>query len=171
MGPAGPVSVEPPGPPGEKEAMGPAGPQGKNGPPGPVGPRGLKGPVGPPGPVGPRGLEGPVGPPGPTGMSQYPIPAGPAEHADRTYPGGASDRRAFCSFIRSHRYYLAAGIVVMLGLVAVGLTPLTFINKKEISELTITFDALKRDLDNERNQSAALEQRLHEMSKTPGKLQ
>ncbi|XP_078594463.1 uncharacterized protein LOC144872278 [Branchiostoma floridae x Branchiostoma japonicum] len=87
---------------------------------------------------------------------------------DRTYPGEASGRRALCSFIRSHRYYLAAGIVVLLGLVAVGLAPLTFINKKEISELTVRFDALKRDLDNERNLHAVWEQRLHEMSKTPG---
>eukprot|EP00058_Branchiostoma_floridae_P025267 XP_002610757.1 hypothetical protein BRAFLDRAFT_91543 [Branchiostoma floridae] len=105
--------------------------------------------------------------------------------ADGTNPGGPSGRRALCSFIRSHRYYLAAGIAVLLGLVAVGLAPLTFINKKEISELSVTFDALKCDLDNisqlsialkrdldiQQNMYAALEKRLHEMSKTPGKLE
>ncbi|XP_035664488.1 plasminogen-like [Branchiostoma floridae] len=112
---------------------------------------------------------------------------------------------------------MAAGIVVLLSLVAVGLAPLTFINKEEISELSTAFNALKReqdemsttvdalkrnqddmrqlsttvdslkrdfdaskrrqddlsttvnalkhDLDKERNQTIALEPRLHEMSK------
>eukprot|EP00058_Branchiostoma_floridae_P024853 XP_002610343.1 hypothetical protein BRAFLDRAFT_72455 [Branchiostoma floridae] len=104
--------------------------------------------------------------------------------ADRSYPGGAIDRRARWSFISSRQSCVTAGIVVLLGLVAVGLAPLTFINRKEISELTVTLDALKRDLDsisqlsialkrdldNERNQNAVLEQRLHEITKTPGKL-
>ncbi|XP_078614409.1 uncharacterized protein LOC144883694 [Branchiostoma floridae x Branchiostoma japonicum] len=102
---------------------------------------------------------------------------------DRTYPGGASGRGALCSFIRSHRSCIAAGIAVLL---AVGIAPLTFINKKEISELTTTVDAMKRHLEDtsqlsiavgalkrelddiSQNQSAALEQRLYEMIKTPG---
>ena len=46
---------------------------------------------------------------------------------DRTYSREASGRRAFCSFIRSHRSCIAAGIAV---LIAVGLAPLTFINKE-----------------------------------------
>ncbi|XP_066263218.1 CD209 antigen-like [Branchiostoma lanceolatum] len=92
--------------------------------------------------------------------------------ADVTYPGGASGRRVLCSFIRSHRNCMAAGIAVLL---AVGLVPLTFINKEEISQLSTTVDALKRDqyemrqlstavdtlkddLDKERNRTAALEQ-------------
>eukprot|EP00058_Branchiostoma_floridae_P015261 XP_002600749.1 hypothetical protein BRAFLDRAFT_83492 [Branchiostoma floridae] len=105
-----------------------------------------------------------------------------ASRADRTYPGGESGRGALCSFIRSHHSCMIAGIAVLLSLLAVGLAPLTFINKEEISQLTTTFDAfkrdqdgmsttvdaLKRDLDKERNRTAALEQRLHEMSKTPG---
>eukprot|EP00058_Branchiostoma_floridae_P020440 XP_002605930.1 hypothetical protein BRAFLDRAFT_87395 [Branchiostoma floridae] len=65
--------------------------------------------------------------------------------ADRTYPGLASDRGALCSFISSPKSFVAAGIVVLLSLIAVGLTPLTFINKEEISELSTTVDALKRD--------------------------
>eukprot|EP00058_Branchiostoma_floridae_P020458 XP_002605948.1 hypothetical protein BRAFLDRAFT_132235 [Branchiostoma floridae] len=91
--------------------------------------------------------------------------------ADRTFSGGTSGRRALCSFLRSHRSCIAAGIAV---LIAVGLAPLTFINKEEISQLSTTVDALKgdrddmrRDLDKERNRTAALEQRLHMMSKTP----
>eukprot|EP00058_Branchiostoma_floridae_P004265 XP_002589753.1 hypothetical protein BRAFLDRAFT_97803 [Branchiostoma floridae] len=160
--------------------------------------------------------------------------------ADRTYQGEASGRGALCSFIRSHRSCMIAGIAVMLSLVSVGLAPLTFINKEEISQLSTTVDAVKRqqddmrqlsttvdvfkrdqddmsttvdalkrdqvdmrqlsttvdalkrdlddmrqlattvdalnldrddmrrDLDKERNRTAALEQRLHEMSKTPG---
>ncbi|XP_078613509.1 uncharacterized protein LOC144883127 [Branchiostoma floridae x Branchiostoma japonicum] len=42
---------------------------------------------------------------------------------------------------------MAAGIVVLLSLVAVGLAPLTFINKEEISELSTAFNALKREQD------------------------
>ncbi|KAI8502543.1 hypothetical protein Bbelb_192450 [Branchiostoma belcheri] len=83
--------------------------------------------------------------------------------SDRAYPGGASGRRGVCSFLRARRRYLAAGIAVLLSLVAVGLAPLTFSNKQEISQLSTTlkrdlrqlattFDALKRNLDNERNE-------------------
>ncbi|XP_019647208.1 PREDICTED: C-type lectin domain family 3 member A-like [Branchiostoma belcheri] len=89
-----------------------------------------------------------------------------ATSADRAYPGGASGRCGVCSFLRARRSCQAAGIAVLLGLVAVGLAPLTFSNKQEISQLSTTVDALKRDLDNERNRAAALEQRLHEIEKT-----
>ncbi|XP_019630201.1 PREDICTED: techylectin-5B-like [Branchiostoma belcheri] len=65
--------------------------------------------------------------------------------ADRAYPGGASGRRGVCSFLRAHRSCLAAGIAVLLSLVSVGLAPLTFINKQEISQLSTTFDAVKCD--------------------------
>ncbi|KAI8493476.1 Fibrinogen C domain-containing protein 1 [Branchiostoma belcheri] len=110
---------------------------------------------------------------------------------DRTYPGGASGRRGVCSFLRAHLSCLTAGIAVLLSLVSVGLAPLTFINKQEISQLSTTFDAvkrdqynmsttvdalkrdqdgmsttvdaLKRDLDNERSRITALEKRLHEI--------
>ncbi|XP_019614325.1 PREDICTED: C-type lectin domain family 4 member K-like [Branchiostoma belcheri] len=96
-----------------------------------------------------------------------------ASGSDRTYPGGASGRRG----VRARRSYLAAGIAVLLSVVAVGLAPLTFSNKQEISQLSTTlkrdlrqlattFGALKRNLDNERNRTAALEQRLHEIEKT-----
>eukprot|EP00058_Branchiostoma_floridae_P004006 XP_002589494.1 hypothetical protein BRAFLDRAFT_88353 [Branchiostoma floridae] len=107
--------------------------------------------------------------------------------ADRAYKGGACvcGRGSLCSLIRSHRSCIAAGIAILLSLVAVGLTPLTFINKEEISELSTTVDALKRyqddigqlfatvdtlkrDLDKERNRTAALEQRLRDLSKSPG---
>ncbi|XP_019632702.1 PREDICTED: collectin-12-like [Branchiostoma belcheri] len=90
--------------------------------------------------------------------------------ADRTYPGGGSDRRGLCSFIRSHRICIAAGIAVLLSLVSVGLVPLTFINKQEMSQLFTTVDALKRDLDNEQNRTASLEQILYELRKTLGRL-
>ncbi|XP_078697383.1 uncharacterized protein LOC144925294 [Branchiostoma floridae x Branchiostoma belcheri] len=100
-----------------------------------------------------------------------------ATSANRAYPGGASGRRGVCSFLRARRSCLAAGIAVLLSLCAVGLAPLTFSNKQEISQLTTTVDALKRDqedmsttvdalkrdLDNERNRTATLEQRLHEI--------
>ncbi|XP_019632367.1 PREDICTED: C-type lectin domain family 3 member A homolog [Branchiostoma belcheri] len=108
--------------------------------------------------------------------------------ADGAYPGGVSGRRGVCSFLRARRSCPAVGIAVLLGLVAVGLAPLTFSNKQEISQLSTTMkrdmhqlattvnalkcdqgdmcklfaavDALKLDLDNERNRSATLEQRL-----------
>eukprot|EP00058_Branchiostoma_floridae_P007225 XP_002592713.1 hypothetical protein BRAFLDRAFT_67153 [Branchiostoma floridae] len=63
--------------------------------------------------------------------------------ADRTYPGGVSSRGAIGSFIRSHKSSMAASIAVLLSLAAVGLTPLTFINKEEITQLSTTVDALK----------------------------
>ncbi|XP_035679672.1 uncharacterized protein LOC118417990 [Branchiostoma floridae] len=77
--------------------------------------------------------------------------------ADRTYPDGASGRRARCSFIHSHRSYLAAGIAVLLSLVAVGLAPLTVMNKEEISQLSATVETLKRDQDDMRQLSATVE--------------
>ncbi|XP_078687135.1 uncharacterized protein LOC144919538 [Branchiostoma floridae x Branchiostoma belcheri] len=88
---------------------------------------------------------------------------------DRAYPGGASGRRGVCSFLRARCSFLAAGIAVLLSLSAVGLAPLTFSNKQEISHLSTTVkldqddirqlyanvdalkreqDALKRDQDN-----------------------
>eukprot|EP00058_Branchiostoma_floridae_P003440 XP_002588928.1 hypothetical protein BRAFLDRAFT_89117 [Branchiostoma floridae] len=67
--------------------------------------------------------------------------------ADRTYAREASGRRAGCSYIRSHLTYMAAGIVVLLSLVAVGFAPLTVMNKEEITQLSTTVDALKRDQD------------------------
>ncbi|XP_078682171.1 uncharacterized protein LOC144916724 [Branchiostoma floridae x Branchiostoma belcheri] len=70
-----------------------------------------------------------------------------ATSADRAYPGGASGRRGVCSFLRARRSWLAAGIAVLLSLGAVGLAPLTFSNKQEISQLSTTVDALKRDQD------------------------
>ncbi|KAI8490239.1 hypothetical protein Bbelb_319770 [Branchiostoma belcheri] len=110
---------------------------------------------------------------------------------DSEYTSGSGGRRGVCSFIRSHRSCLTAGIAVLLSLVSVSLAPLTFINIKldqddirqlylavndlkrdqdtlkcdqdDMRQLATTVDALKRDLDNERNQTAILEQRLHEM--------
>ncbi|XP_035689819.1 pulmonary surfactant-associated protein D-like [Branchiostoma floridae] len=85
---------------------------------------------------------------------------------NRTYPDGAR-RRTLCSFIRSHRSCITAGIAV---LIAVGLAPLTFINKErdrdDFHQLSTTVDALKRDLDSERSRVTALEQRLQEMRYT-----
>ncbi|XP_035694120.1 alpha-N-acetylgalactosamine-specific lectin-like [Branchiostoma floridae] len=43
---------------------------------------------------------------------------------------------------------MTAGIAVLLSLVAVGLAPLTFINKEEIYGLSTAFDTFKRDQDN-----------------------
>ncbi|XP_019641867.1 PREDICTED: CD209 antigen-like [Branchiostoma belcheri] len=68
--------------------------------------------------------------------------------ADRTYPGVPVGRRGLRSFIRSHRSCLATGIAVLLSLAAVGLVPLTFINKQEISQLATTVGALKHNQDN-----------------------
>eukprot|EP00058_Branchiostoma_floridae_P019066 XP_002604555.1 hypothetical protein BRAFLDRAFT_79417 [Branchiostoma floridae] len=101
--------------------------------------------------------------------------------AERTYPGGASGRCTHCSSIRSRLGYTPAGIVVLLSLVAVGFAPVTLVNKEKIFQLSTTVDALKRDQDNmctavdylkrgldkERNRTAALDQRLNEMIKTP----
>ncbi|KAI8510536.1 hypothetical protein Bbelb_114520 [Branchiostoma belcheri] len=107
-----------------------------------------------------------------------------ATSADRAYPGGASGRRGVCSFLRARRSCQAASIAVLLGLVAVGLAPLTFSNKQEISQLSTTVDALKRDqdgmsttvdalkrdlqLDNERNRTAAFsnKQEISQLSTT-----
>ncbi|XP_066295747.1 uncharacterized protein, partial [Branchiostoma lanceolatum] len=64
--------------------------------------------------------------------------------AGRAYPGGASGRRALCSFIRSHRSCIAAGIALFISL---GLAPLTFTNKEETFQLSIIVGALKRGQD------------------------
>ncbi|XP_078689340.1 uncharacterized protein LOC144920845 [Branchiostoma floridae x Branchiostoma belcheri] len=80
-----------------------------------------------------------------------------ATSADRAYPGGASGRRGVCSFLRARRSCLAAGIAVLLSLGAVGLAPLTFSNKQEISQLSTTFDALKRDQDDLRQLSITVD--------------
>ncbi|XP_078661562.1 uncharacterized protein LOC144905688 [Branchiostoma floridae x Branchiostoma belcheri] len=81
---------------------------------------------------------------------------------DGACPGGASGRRGVCSFLRAHRSCLAAGIAVLLSLCAVGLAPLTFSNKQEIShlsraihQLATTVNALKRDQDDVRQLSAS----------------
>ncbi|KAI8513559.1 Fibrinogen C domain-containing protein 1 [Branchiostoma belcheri] len=85
---------------------------------------------------------------------------------DRTYPGGASGRRGVCSFLRAHRSCLAAGIAVLLSLVSVGLAPLTFINKQEISQLSTTFDAVKCDQYNMSTSVDALKRDQDGMSST-----
>eukprot|EP00058_Branchiostoma_floridae_P003917 XP_002589405.1 hypothetical protein BRAFLDRAFT_77847 [Branchiostoma floridae] len=71
-----------------------------------------------------------------------------APGADRTYPGGASGRCALCSFIRSQLIYMAAGIAVLLSLVAMVFALLAFINNGGISELSTTVDSLKSNQDN-----------------------
>ncbi|KAI8516917.1 hypothetical protein Bbelb_054980 [Branchiostoma belcheri] len=73
---------------------------------------------------------------------------------DGAHPGGASGRRGVCSFLRAHRSCLAAGIAVLLSLIAVGLAPLTFSNKQEISQLSTT---VKRDQDDIRHLSATVD--------------
>eukprot|EP00058_Branchiostoma_floridae_P001847 XP_002587335.1 hypothetical protein BRAFLDRAFT_100531 [Branchiostoma floridae] len=73
-----------------------------------------------------------------------------ASRADRMYPAGVSGRCALCSFIRSQLIYMAAGIAVLLSLVAMGLALLAFINNEEMYELTTTVDTLKRDQDDMR---------------------
>ncbi|KAI8510644.1 hypothetical protein Bbelb_115600 [Branchiostoma belcheri] len=87
-----------------------------------------------------------------------------AEHTrpDRSYPGKESGRRALCGF-------LVAGFAVLTTLVIVGLTMIV-LTQKEMSRLSNTVDALKRDLDKGQNRTASLEQRLHEMSKAYGKM-
>ncbi|KAI8492013.1 hypothetical protein Bbelb_303860 [Branchiostoma belcheri] len=81
--------------------------------------------------------------------------------AHRAYPG-------VCSFLYARRSCLAAGIAV---LVSLGLAPLTFSNKEEISQLSTTIksaqghinqltnavDALKRDQDNMRQLSTTVD--------------
>eukprot|EP00058_Branchiostoma_floridae_P026532 XP_002612023.1 hypothetical protein BRAFLDRAFT_86994 [Branchiostoma floridae] len=68
-----------------------------------------------------------------------------ASTADYAHPDGKSSRLTLCGFIRSHRSCMATGIAVLLSLVAVGLAPLTFINKEEISQLSTDFNSLKHD--------------------------
>ncbi|XP_078687042.1 uncharacterized protein LOC144919466 [Branchiostoma floridae x Branchiostoma belcheri] len=71
-----------------------------------------------------------------------------ATSADGAYPGGASGRRGVCSFLRARRSFLAAGIAVLLSLVAVGLAPLTFSNRQRDQDgMSTTVDALKSDQD------------------------
>ncbi|KAI8491516.1 hypothetical protein Bbelb_307160 [Branchiostoma belcheri] len=96
-----------------------------------------------------------------------------ATSADGAYPGGPSGRRGVCSFLRARRSFVAAGIAVLLSLIAVGLAPLTFSNRQEILQLkrdqdgmSTAVDDLKRELDNERSRIATLEQRLHKIEKT-----
>ncbi|XP_078696522.1 uncharacterized protein LOC144924812 [Branchiostoma floridae x Branchiostoma belcheri] len=89
-----------------------------------------------------------------------------ATSADRAYPGGASGRRGVCSFLRARRSCLAAGIAVLLSLSAAGLAPLTFSNKQEISQLSTTFDALKRDQDDMSATVDALKRDQDDMSAT-----
>eukprot|EP00058_Branchiostoma_floridae_P016940 XP_002602428.1 hypothetical protein BRAFLDRAFT_63481 [Branchiostoma floridae] len=95
-GPAGPVSVGPPGPPGEKGATGPDGPV-SVGAPGPPGEKGSIGPAGPvsvglPGPPGEKGATGPIGPvsagaPGPPGKRGARGPVGPKSVGPAGPPG------------------------------------------------------------------------------------
>ncbi|KAI8520289.1 hypothetical protein Bbelb_000430 [Branchiostoma belcheri] len=86
--------------------------------------------------------------------------------ADSSYEKEASRRSGLCNFIRSHRSFLAAGIAVLLSLVAVGLAPLTFIYKEEMNKLSLTFDSLKLNLD---NRTVALEKLVYDMRKAQGK--
>ncbi|KAI8493499.1 Fibrinogen C domain-containing protein 1 [Branchiostoma belcheri] len=95
-----------------------------------------------------------------------------------TRPDGAYP--SVFSFLYAHRNFLAAGITVLLSLCAVGLAPLTFSNKQEISQLSTTMkrdlrqlaktvDALKRDQDDMRKRSAsvdALRAELKQLSQT-----
>eukprot|EP00058_Branchiostoma_floridae_P000930 XP_002586418.1 hypothetical protein BRAFLDRAFT_107697 [Branchiostoma floridae] len=76
---------------------------------------------------------------------QY-VPNSPQEKAgDRAYPDGTSGISALCSSICNRQRYMAAGIVVILSLVALGLAPLTFINQQEIYHLSTIVDALKHN--------------------------
>ncbi|XP_078576583.1 uncharacterized protein LOC144862155 [Branchiostoma floridae x Branchiostoma japonicum] len=77
--------------------------------------------------------------------------------ADRTYPDGASGRRALCSFIRSQLPYMTAGIAVLLSLVAMGLALPAFINNEKMSDLATTVDALKRDQEDMRQLSTSVD--------------
>ncbi|XP_019617708.1 PREDICTED: low affinity immunoglobulin epsilon Fc receptor-like [Branchiostoma belcheri] len=80
-----------------------------------------------------------------------------ATSADGAYPGGASGRRGVCSFLYARRSSLAAGIAVLLSLGAVGLAPLTFSNKQEISQLSNTVEVLKREQDGMRQLSSTVD--------------
>ncbi|KAI8485741.1 hypothetical protein Bbelb_365750 [Branchiostoma belcheri] len=105
----------------------------------------------------------PVDPPMDQPQSNYQARANNIENTpddtQATISGGATGRRGVCSFLRAHRSWLAAGIAVLLSLCTVGLAPLTFSNKQEISQLSktvkrdlrqlaIIVDALKCDQDN-----------------------
>ncbi|XP_066296925.1 C-type lectin domain family 4 member F-like [Branchiostoma lanceolatum] len=59
--------------------------------------------------------------------------------------------------MRSHRSCMAAGIAVLISLAAMGLAPLTFIMKEEISEMSTIVDALKRNQDDMRQLSATVD--------------
>ncbi|KAI8491192.1 hypothetical protein Bbelb_312330 [Branchiostoma belcheri] len=93
--------------------------------------------------------------------------------ADSSYEKEANRRSGLCGFIRSHRSCLAAGIAVLLSLVAVGLAPLTFINKEEMNKLSLTFDTLILDnisqlsttVDALERDKAALEKLVYNMAK------
>ncbi|KAI8504808.1 hypothetical protein Bbelb_179260 [Branchiostoma belcheri] len=65
----------------------------------------------------------------------------PSRFQRTAYPDGASDHRTPCSFIRSHRSCLTAGIAVLLSLIAVGLV------LEEKKQVSINVDALRSDLD------------------------
>ncbi|KAI8488321.1 Fibrinogen C domain-containing protein 1 [Branchiostoma belcheri] len=80
-----------------------------------------------------------------------------ATSADRAYPGGASGRRGVCSFLRARRSCLAASIAVLLSLCAVGLAPLTFSNKQEISQLSTAVNTIKRCQDDIRQLSTTVD--------------
>eukprot|EP00058_Branchiostoma_floridae_P015130 XP_002600618.1 hypothetical protein BRAFLDRAFT_95132 [Branchiostoma floridae] len=73
-----------------------------------------------------------------------------ASRTDRMSPAGVSGRCALCIFIRSQLIYMAAGIAVLLSIIAMGLALLAFINNEEMSELNTTVDTLKRDQDDMR---------------------
>ncbi|KAI8510646.1 hypothetical protein Bbelb_115620 [Branchiostoma belcheri] len=82
--------------------------------------------------------------------------------ADNAYPAGASG----CSFLRARRSCMVATLAT---LAIVGFALTMFVTKEEMSRLSTTVDVLKSNLDKENDRIAALEQRLHEMGKAPGK--
>ncbi|KAI8513380.1 hypothetical protein Bbelb_100190 [Branchiostoma belcheri] len=116
--------------------------------------------------------------------------------AATTYHNEAGVRRAIQTFLRAYRCCIAANFAVLATLVMVGLATIVFIHnaelstavgvlksewgnmselsatvdalKREVDSMTITMDSLERDLGIERNRSAALEKRLQEMSKATG---
>ncbi|KAI8490571.1 hypothetical protein Bbelb_318390 [Branchiostoma belcheri] len=79
----------------------------------------------------------------------------------KTYRYGPS--RSRCSFIGTHRSYMAAAFSVAITLVIVGLAAMVFTNREGISQLSNTVDALKRNLASEQSRSTALRQRLYQM--------